>query len=108
MLLGHLEDILLAFLSAFGFHFITLLFYFYTFHTAFSPSSPVLTRTASSTGRTKILPSPISPVRAALVIAFSVLDTSSSSTTTSTLILGNKSTLYSPTRHCNMRPPSRP
>src|SRR4030042_5251044 len=106
MLLGHLEDILLAFLSAFGFHFITLLLYI--FHIAFSPSSPVLMRTASPTGRTKILPSPISPVRAELVIAFSVLDTSSSNTTTSTLILGNKSTLYFPTRHCNVRPPCLP
>ena len=49
-----------------------------------SPRSPVRMRTASSTGRMKILPSPISPVRAAAAIASTTASTLESTTTAST------------------------
>ena len=67
-------------------------------YSAMSPLSAVRMRTASSTGRTKILPSPILPVAAACVIAPITDWTDSSLTTTSILILGSRSTTYSAPR----------
>ena len=60
-----------------------------------SPDSPVRIRIACSTGVTKILPSPISPVRAALEIASIAAVTLSSVTTSTTFDFEMKSTLYS-------------
>ena len=52
-----------------------------------SPRSPVRIRTPSTTGRTKILPSPTSPVRAASMIAATTVSDDESGTTASTLTL---------------------
>jgi hypothetical protein len=52
-------------------------------------------RTASSTGLMKIFPSPILPVFAARMMAAIALSTSASPSTTSILIFGRKSTVYS-------------
>eukprot|EP01032_Pedospumella_encystans_P019857 gene19857-22570_t len=62
------------------------------------PGETVRVRTTRSTDVTKILPSPILPVRAAFTMASTQLSTSSSLTTTSTLTLGKKSTTYSAPR----------
>lgn len=62
---------------------------------ALEPLSSVRMRTASSTGITKIFPSPTWPVFAALEMAATTPATSLSLTTTSILILGTKSTVYS-------------
>ena len=71
---------------------------------AFSPVSPVLILTASSTGVTKIFPSPILPVLALCLIASTTLLTSSSGMTTSNLIFGRKSTTYSAPRYRSVCP----
>src|SRR6185437_13266842 len=65
---------------------------------AAEPVSPVRMRTASSTFRTKILPSPILPVAAAALIASTALPTAESSTTASSCTLGRKFTWYSAPR----------
>ena len=54
-------------------------------YSAAEPASPVLIRTASPIALTKILPSPISPVRAASVIVATMPSTCSSSVTISIL-----------------------
>src|SRR6185369_1118623 len=64
-------------------------------YSASTPRSPVRMRTASSTGMTKIFPSPIFPDLAARSMASTTLATWSSSTTTSIFTLGRKSTTYS-------------
>ena len=51
---------------------------------------------------TKILPSPILSVRAALTIASSAVSTSVSGTTASTLIFGSRSTTYSAPRYSSV------
>ena len=66
---------------------------------AFPSLSSVLMRTTPSTGNTKILTSPISPVLAFLTIASTTLETSSSRTTSSSFSFGIKSTPYFPARH---------
>lgn len=58
--------------------------------TASAPVSPVRIRITCSTSRTKILPSPILPVRAALMMASTTESTTLSSTTTSIFYLGQK------------------
>jgi hypothetical protein len=58
----------------------------------------VRTRTTSSTEVTQTLPSPILPVRAAVTTASTIFSTSISSVTTSTLIFGRNSTVYSAPR----------
>ena len=63
--------------------------------TACSPVSPVRMRTAFSMEVTKTFPSPILPVRAALIIPSTAGVTWLSAKTTSILILGKKSTVYS-------------
>ena len=60
--------------------------------------SPVRMRITWSTSLTKILPSPILPVRAAFTIASIALSRRFSGTTTSTLTLGRKSTTTSAPR----------
>src|SRR5690606_19085528 len=65
---------------------------------ACAPVSPVLMRRTSMMSETKILPSPIRPVRAADTMASKAGCSWSSSTTTSILILGRKSTTYSAPR----------
>src|SRR5688572_31090308 len=60
-------------------------------------------RSASSTSMTKILPSPIRPVRAALAIASTTRSARPSSTTTSNFTLGRKSTTYSAPRYSSVR-----
>src|SRR6185295_5702390 len=67
-------------------------------HSAFWSRSPVRIRIAASTGDTKILPSPMLPVFAAAATTSATLSTKWSGTTTSTLIFGRKSTVYSPPR----------
>ena len=62
------------------------------------PRSPVRMRTASSTGETKILPSPMLPVCAASQSAMVTFSARSSGTTTSSFTLGRKSTTYSAPR----------
>lgn len=62
--------------------------------TALSPFSSVRIRMASVTSETKILPSPILPVLAALMMAAVASFTLVSDTTSSILILGRKSTVY--------------
>lgn len=52
----------------------------------------------SSTGETKIFPSPMRPVLAVRSIASSTEGTSDSGTTTSILIFGTKSTTYAEPR----------
>src|SRR5207244_6317681 len=63
--------------------------------TAASPFSSVRMRMTCSTVETKILPSPILPVLAALMMAATAVSTLPSGTTSSILILGRKSTVYS-------------
>ena len=65
---------------------------------ASSPVSPVRTRRACSTSRTKILPSPIFPVLAVEAMVSTVFSTAPSGTTISSLILGTKFTTYSAPR----------
>ena len=65
-------------------------------------------RTTRSTGVTKILPSPILPVRAALTMASTQRSTASSATTTSIITLGRKSTTYSAPRYSSVWPFWRP
>src|SRR4030095_14471372 len=67
-------------------------------YTAASPDSPVRMRTTCSTAVTKILPSPILPVCAALTMASTARSTMASGSTTSTFTLGRKSTTYSAPR----------
>ena len=76
--------------------------------TAASSVSPVRMRTTCSTEVTKILPSPILPVLAALTMASMQRSTSSSLTTTSTFTLGRKSTTYSAPRYSSVWPFWRP
>src|SRR6059036_1379749 len=61
-------------------------------------------RTAVWTGLTKILPSPMLPVLAAPAITSATLSTRLSGTTTSILIFGRKSTVYSPPRYSSVCP----
>src|SRR3990167_7066179 len=65
-------------------------------------------RTTCSTAVTKILPSPILPVLAALTIASTQRSVSSDFTTTSTFTLGRKSTTYSAPRYSSVWPFWRP
>src|SRR5204863_3850046 len=65
---------------------------------ASNPDSPVLIRIASSMLETKILPSPIRPVCAALRIASTAFSTMSSPSTISIFTFGRKSTTYSAPR----------
>src|SRR5687768_11776212 len=65
-------------------------------------------RTTCSTDVTKILPSPILPVLAALTMASMQRSTSSFLTTTSTFTLGRKSTTYSAPRYSSVCPFWRP
>ena len=76
--------------------------------TASGPVSPVRMRITCSTSRTKILPSPILPVRAALMIASTTCSAIASSTTTSIFTLGRKSTTYSAPRYSSVWPFWRP
>src|SRR5580658_1386222 len=62
------------------------------------PCSPVRMRITSSRADTKILPSPITPVRAPSMIASTTGSTSSSSTAILRKIFGRKSTTYSDPR----------
>ena len=68
------------------------------YYSALTPRSPVRMRTTSSIGITKILPSPILPVRAARSIVSTTCAASSSDTIISSLTLGRKSTTYSAPR----------
>src|SRR5581483_9495921 len=61
-------------------------------HSAASPRSPVRIRTASSTVEINILPSPISPVRAASSMISATSSARSSGTTTSILTFGSRLT----------------
>src|SRR5690606_15951771 len=63
---------------------------------------------ACSTAVTKILPSPIFPVNAALMIASIAASTMAAGNTTSTRILGRKSTTYSAPRYSSVWPFCRP
>src|SRR5882724_5293707 len=65
-------------------------------------------RMAVSTGVTKILPSPMLPVLAAAATTSATLSTNWSGTTTSILIFGRKSTVYSPPRYSSVWPFCRP
>src|SRR5450755_4667728 len=65
-------------------------------------------RTTCSTLVTNILPSPIFPVRAALITASMARSTNASPTMTSTLTLGRKSTTYSAPRYNSVCPFWRP
>src|SRR5947207_2618675 len=65
-------------------------------------------RIAVSTGDTKILPSPMLPVLAAAATTSATLSTNWSGTTTSILIFGRKSTVYSPPRYSSVWPFWRP
>src|ERR1017187_4047815 len=67
----------------------------YLIQTACSPVSPVRMRTMLSTALTKIFPSPILPVLAALTIASTAEAACASASTTSIFTLGRKSTVYS-------------
>jgi len=62
------------------------------------PRSPVRMRITSSRSKTKIFPSPIFPVRAAVRIRSTTAGTISAGTAASILILGMKSTTYSAPR----------
>src|SRR5437899_5280816 len=66
-----------------------------SFYTAASPVSSVRIRIAFCTGLTNIFPSPILPVRAAFTMAFTAWSARLSDSTTSILIFGRKSTVYS-------------
>src|SRR5690606_20991405 len=72
------------------------------------PRSPVRPLTTSSTGVTQTLPSPIFPVRAAATMASTTLAASISSTSTSSLIFGRNSTVYSAPRYTSVWPFCRP
>src|SRR5438105_3470123 len=65
-------------------------------------------RIAVSTGDTKIFPSPMLPVLAAAATTSATLSTNWSGTTTSILIFGRKSTVYSPPRYNSVWPFCRP
>ena len=65
-------------------------------------------RTASSTGATKIFPSPIRPVLALFSIASMTLPTMESGTTISSFTFGTKSTTYAEPRETSFFPPVRP
>src|SRR5689334_1452173 len=65
-------------------------------------------RMASATSKTKILPSPIFPVRAENASFCSTSSHRSSATTISSLILGSRSTLYSCPRYTSLWPFCRP
>ena len=65
---------------------------------ASAPRSPGRMRSTSSITETKIVPSPIRPVRAAAAIASTTRSASPSSTTTSSFTLARKSTTYSAPR----------
>ena len=77
-------------------------------YSASASISPVRIRTTRSRSQTKILPSPILPVPAALMIASLTASTWSSVTATSSLILGRKSTTYSAPRYSSVWPFWRP
>src|SRR5213593_4741434 len=78
------------------------------YHSADWSRSPVRMRMAVSTGVTKILPSPMLPVLAAAATTSATLSTNWSGTTTSILIFGRKSTVYSPPRYSSVCPFCRP
>src|SRR5690606_27943086 len=65
-------------------------------------------RMACSTAVTKILPSPILPVKAALMMASIAASTMAAGRTTSMRILGRKSTTYSAPRYSSVWPFWRP
>jgi len=65
-------------------------------------------RTTSSRSLTKIFPSPILPVRAALMMASSAWSSSSLLTAISSLTFGRKSTTYSAPRYSSVWPRWRP
>src|SRR2546426_4967507 len=65
-------------------------------------------RSASSSGATTPFPSPMLPVLAAAAISATTLSAMASVTTTSTFILGRKSTVYSPPRYISVWPFWRP
>src|SRR2546425_9169545 len=65
-------------------------------------------RSASSSGATNTFPSPMLPVLAAAAISATTLSAMASVTTTSTFILGRKSTVYSPPRYISVWPFWRP
>ena len=71
---------------------------------AMSPLSPVRMRMALSRSLMNIFPSPTWPVWAEWMMASSTVWSLSSGTTTSTLILGTKSTLYSAPRYISVWP----
>ncbi|EMP78607.1 PilL protein [Burkholderia pseudomallei MSHR1043] len=75
---------------------------------ASAPVSPVRIRITCSIDVTKILPSPILPVRAARSIASTAWSTRSSDTAASIFILGRKSTTYSAPRYSSVCPFWRP
>src|SRR5207247_129128 len=77
-------------------------------HSADWSRSPVRMRMAVSTGVTKILPSPMLPVLSAAATTSATLSTNWSGTTTSILIFGRKSTVYSPPRYSSVCPFCRP
>src|SRR5262249_30955491 len=72
------------------------------------PRSPVRMRITSSTGRTKIFPSPIFPDLAARSMASTTRGAWSSSTTISIFTLGRKSTTYSAPLYSSVWPRCRP
>ncbi len=67
------------------------------------PLSPVRIRMISCTGETKILPSPMTPVRAAATIV-PVTSCTWSSLTTATIPTLGRSIVYSCPRHCCVMP----
>lgn len=71
---------------------------------ASDPRSPVRILITSSTGRTKIFPSPISPVRALCIIVSTTLSTSVSSTTIISSTFGSRSIWYSRPRYISVIP----
>src|SRR5690606_2798859 len=75
---------------------------------ASSPVSPVRMRMTSSTGVTKILPSPMRPVRAASVMVATTCRTLSSGTMISSLTLGTESTTWAEPRYTSFLRPVRP
>jgi len=74
------------------------------FYRASAPVSPVRIRITCSIGVTKILPSPILPVRAARSSASMAWSTISSDTAASIFTLGRKSTTYSAPRYNSVCP----
>src|SRR5207302_6325387 len=73
-----------------------------------SSRSPERIRTAVDTGFTKILPSPTLPVLAAAATISTTFEAIGSGATTSILILGMKSIVYSPPRYSSVCPFWRP